>query len=190
MNMPSQMTHLAIAKRYLEKHPQTIRDVQSFLDGNVLPDLNPNKAASHCGVRTERYDILKHNREKVSFTNFAATHDLSDDLNKGQYLHLYVDYQFYNVFLLDYFRRVEREQTSIDLYETTRRDDAYLMKKYGVNYTDTTFASELQRLNDQWDDENVERRRQPDYKFSIPYDVVTLDALIEAMSEPEIPQKQ
>ncbi|MBO4726038.1 MAG: hypothetical protein J5598_00365 [Clostridia bacterium] len=84
--MPSQMTHLAIAKRYLEKHPQIIKDVQRFLDGNVLPDLNPDKAVSHCGDRSEKYDILKHNRKKVNPIKFMATHDMRDDLNKGQYL--------------------------------------------------------------------------------------------------------
>ena len=186
--MPSQMTHLAIAKRYLAKHGETIHDAQSFLDGNVLPDLNPDKEASHYGIRKEKHDLLKRNREKVNPDKFAATHDLSDDLNKGIYLHLYVDYQYYNIFLLEYFKKAVRPQDSIDMYETTRRDDAYLIKKYGVAYKDTTLGRELQFINDQWDEENVEKRRQNDYKFTIPYAVDDIDAFIEAMSDRVIPQ--
>ena len=180
------MTHLAVAKRYLEKHPQSIRDVQGFLDGNVIPDLHPDKAVSHCGVRTEKYDIVKRNREKVNPDKFAATHDMSDDLNRGQYLHLYVDYQYYNVFLLNFFQHTEKEQTSIDLYETSRRDDAHLQKKYGVAYGDTTLGRELREINDIWDDEMVEIRQRPDYQFSMPYDLNALDTFIEQMSDVEI----
>lgn len=188
--MPSQMTHLAIAKRYLEKHPQAIRDVQAFLDGNVLPDLNPNKEISHCGVRAEKHDIVKRNQEKVSPVKFAATHDMSDDLNRGQYLHLCVDYQYYNVFLLDYFKQNHTawEQTSIDMYETTRRDDAYLQKKYGVGYTDTTLARELQEINDIWDGEMVKVRQRAGYHFVFPYEFGQLDEFIEQITAIDIPQ--
>ena len=186
--MPSQITHLAVAKRYLEKHPQTITDVQAFYDGSVLPDLDPNKAVSHCGTRAEKNDIVKRNAEKVNPTKFVATHDMSDDLNRGQWLHLYVDYQYYNVFLLNYFKRTEKDQTSIDLYETTRRDDAYMQKKYGVGYADTTVDGELQKINDIWDDEMVEIRRRPDYQFDFPYDLTALDAFIEQMADAEMPQ--
>ena len=42
--MPSAITHITIAKRFLEKHPNLIINVQDFLDGNVLPDLSRDKA--------------------------------------------------------------------------------------------------------------------------------------------------
>ena len=187
--MPSQMTHLAVAKRFLEKHPGLIQNVKRFLDGNVLPDLDTDKAASHCGVRTEKYDLVKRNREKVNPAKFAANHDLRDDLDKGQYLHLYVDDMYYNVFLLDYFKKTERKQTSTDMYEVTRRDDAYLQKKYGVAYSDTTLGRKLQIINDVWDEENAEKRRRPNYKFSIPYTIEEIDEFIEQMSDAVIPQR-
>gem|GEM_PF-6107805 len=182
------MTHLAIAKRFLEKHAQSIKDVQRFLDGNVLPDLDPDKEASHCGVRTEMYDLVKRNQEKVNPAKFVATHDMRDDLNKGQYLHLYVDDQYYNNFLLEYYKTTNRRQTSIDMYETTRRDDAYLQKKYGVAYNDTTLGDELQLINDAWDVENYKKRRRPDYKFYFPYEFPALDEFIEKMANTIIPQ--
>ena len=186
--MPSQMTHLAIAKRYLEKHSQLIQDVQRFLDGNVLPDLDPDKEASHCGCRTEVHDLIKRNREKVNPIKFVATHDMRDDLNKGQYLHLYVDDKYYNDFLLEYYKNTNGKQTSTDLYETTRRDDAYLRRKYGVSYRDTTVGRELQMINDAWDVENYKKRRQPDYRFDYPYDFADLDEFVEKMSDVMIPQ--
>ena len=186
--MPSQITHLAIAKRYLEKHPRTIKDVQRFLDGNVLPDLALNKELAHCGDRSEKYDILKHNREKVNPNKFMATHDMRDDLNKGQYLHLYVDHKYYNEFLLDYFKNTSGDQVSTDMYETTRRDDAYLRRKYEVSYCDTTVGRELQMINDAWDIENYKKRRQSDSRFNFPYDFAALSKFIENMADTLIPQ--
>lgn len=183
--MPSQITHLAVAKRYLEKHPGVIRDVQAFLDGNVLPDLHPKKEVSHCGVRAEMHNVAKRNAEKVNPEKFLATHDLSIDLNRGQYLHLYVDYYYYNVFLLAYFKRVTMEQSSTDMYETTQRDDKYLQDKYGVRYDDTTLGSEVIALNQQWDDEVRERRKT--WVYEIPYELDRLDDFIEEMSNTVIP---
>ena len=186
--MPSQITHLVVAKKYLEKHAQEIKDVQKFLDGNVVPDLVNDKTISHCGVRTEKRDVLKYNREKVNPEKFAATHNMNDDFNKGQYLHLYVDYQFYNVFLLEYHRReIDKEQRGTDLYETSRRDDLYLQQKYCVSYDDTSVASELYQINAAWDEENAEKRRQPEYKFTFPYDFMALEQFIEQVSNVVIP---
>ena len=187
--MPSQMTHLAIAKRFLEKHPNVIKDVQRFLDGNVLPDLHSDKAVSHYGSRTERHDIIKYNREKVNPDKFLINRDMQDDLNKGVFLHLYVDYQYYNDFVAEYFKNIgsNRQQVAIDMYEVSRRDDAYLGEKYGVAYTDTTYGSELKCINDIWDQEHAERRRQKKYNFDYPYDFKAVDGFIEKMSDIIIP---
>ncbi|MBO4726037.1 MAG: hypothetical protein J5598_00360 [Clostridia bacterium] len=73
------------------------------------------------------------------------------------------------------------------MYETTRRDDAYLRRKYGVSYCDTTLGRELQMINDAWDIENYKKRRQPDYRFNIPYDIATLNKFIESMADTMVP---
>ena len=82
--MPSQIIHLAIAKKYMQKHPGVIKDEQAFIDGNILPDLNPDKAVSHCGIRREMHNLVKRNQEKVNPQKFAETHDMSLELNQGQ----------------------------------------------------------------------------------------------------------
>lgn len=188
--MPSQLTHLAVAKRFMQKHPQMIEDVVRFLDGNVAPDLNPDKAASHCGDRSERVNIVKHNLEKVNPAKFAQTHDMTDDYNKGQYLHLYVDDKYYNEFLLWYFQQARPgEQITTDMYETTRRDEVYLRAKYHVEYSDTSLEKELQALNDQWDEKHAVMRRQAGYCFYMPYDLPTLEQFIEQMADADIPRK-
>ena len=187
--MPSQITHLAVAKRFLAKHVGVIKDEQEFLDGAVVPDLHPDKTVSHCGVRTEKVDVIKYNAEKVNPSKFLETHDLSVDFNKGQYLHLWVDDQYYNHFLLEYFRTHSfGEQITTDMYETTRRDDAYLREKYGVDYGDTSFGAELQVLNDDWDAGFAEKRKKAGYHYEMPYQFVDLDKFIEAMADTQIPQ--
>ncbi len=186
--MPSQITHLAIAKKYLEKHARLIKDVQRFLDGNVLPDLTTNKAISHYGTRTEARSILKYNREKVNANKFLREHDMSDDLNKGQYLHLIVDEKYYNEFLLNYFQKcVDSKQAQIDMYEVSRRDDVYIRERYGVGYSDSSFGDELKRINHAWDEEYLGKRRQIGYKFVFPYKVGKIDKFIEEMANIDIP---
>jgi len=180
--MPSQIIHLAIAKKYIEKHPLQVKDEQAFIDGNVLPDLSADKAISHCGLRGEMYDLVKRNREKVNPRAFLESHDMSDSLNQGQYLHLYVDYQYYNVLLLNYFKRVSVDQSSIDMYETTRRDDAYLSDKYGVSYGDSTMSEQLQRINEEWDQEQAKMRLELGYKYNYVYTLEVLDQFIDEMS--------
>jgi len=41
--MASLQVHLAIAKLFVEKNPGLIKDKQAFYNGNVLPDLDPDK---------------------------------------------------------------------------------------------------------------------------------------------------
>lgn len=187
--MPSQIIHLAIAKRYLAKHPGVIKNAQRFLDGNVLPDLGADKGVSHCGVRTESRDLIKRNREKVNPQKFLSDHDMKDDLNRGQYLHLLVDYAFYNDLLHDYFAAINLEQSSIDMYETTCRDEAYLMQEYGVKHQDSTYATELLGLSRAWDRDHARRRaeRGEQYRYTILYDLSTLVQFIEKMSDVQFP---
>ena len=187
--MPSQIIHLAIAKKYMQKHPGVIKDEQAFIDGNILPDLNPDKAVSHCGIRREMHDLVKRNQEKVNPQKFAETHDMSLELNQGQYLHLFVDYQYYNVMLVDYFREISIPQSSIDMYEVTRRDDKYLCNKYGVAYTDSTYHRELQNINDRWDCERAKERLSAGYHFNCVYSLEELERFIDEMSNVVIPSK-
>ena len=189
--MPSQITHLVIAKKYLAKNqglPSAIRDVKRFLDGTVLPDLDKNKSRSHYGVRTERTDMLKRNAEKVNPQKFLQTHDLSDDLDKGQYLHLYVDYQYYNVFLHDYYATsVGMDEDSNNMYQTTRRDDQYLIDRYHVAYDDTAYGAELREINAKWDRE-IAQRYGKNCPGRIPYSLPELESFIEAMASVKLPK--
>lgn len=183
--MPSQITHLAIAKRYLQLHPGQIKNVRRFIDGSVLPDLAADKAAAHCGVRTEFNDVVKRNREKVNPERYRATHDMNDDFHKGWYLHLLTDDQFYNVFLRSYFTGVSMNQSSIDLFECTQRDNAYLIAKYGVGYADSTEVKALIDINLAYGQEH-HRRFGYGYQFTLPYTLAELDAFVEQMAAVQV----
>lgn len=183
--MPSQITHLAIAKRYLQLHPKQIKDVQRFIDGSVLPDLAADKAAAHCGVRTEFNDVVKRNREKVNPELYRTTHDMNDDFHKGWYLHLLTDDQFYNVLLRSYFAGVSMNQSSIDLFESTQRDNPYLMDKYGVGYADATDTKALIDINLAYEQDH-HRRFGYGYQYTLPYTLAELDAFIEQMAAVQV----
>ena len=74
------------------------------------------------------------------------------------------------------------------MYEVSRRDDNYLREKYKVSFADSTMVAELQKINDLWDQEMVEQRRNPEYKFTFPYQAEELDQFIEKMAQVTIPQ--
>lgn len=182
--MPSQITHLAVARCYIARHrglPSAIKDEKRFLNGNVWPDLDPDKERSHCGVRTEKHDLVKRNLEKVNPEKFRQTHDLRDEFNQGQYLHLWVDCNYYNVLLRSYFAAVDKMQSSKDIYETTQRDNRYLQQKYQVSCQDTAYAQELAALNAAWDREHHQRFGY-DYAYSFPYSLAELDEFIAEMA--------
>lgn len=67
------------------------------------------------------------------------------------------------------------------MYETTQRDNAHLMAKYGVGYADTTVAQALIDINLAYDREHHQRYGY-DYQFAIPYTLAELDAFVEQMA--------
>ena len=72
-------THLAIAKRYIEKNPDKFPDDHSkriFYGGNIWLDLTPDKEQTHCGNRSESKDLIKRHREKVNLERFLSTNDI------------------------------------------------------------------------------------------------------------------
>ena len=97
--MPGFVIHIAIAKQYIKKHKNEIKDEKEFIKGIIKPDLNEeftevikNKSTTHYGawgnyeITTNIDQFLKD--EKV---------DIKNDYWKGYLLHLLSDHYFYNI---------------------------------------------------------------------------------------------
>lgn len=81
--------HLAIAKLYLEKHPE--EDVDEFIKGSIEPDLVPynEKGRTHYGFHAAWSNPAKYLQENGK--------SIENSRKRGYFLHLVTDYLFYHV---------------------------------------------------------------------------------------------
>jgi len=148
--MASTYTHLAIVKRYLEKYGHEIADPIAFCDGNVLPDFAENIDISHYGSRAEKKDLLKRHREKVSPQKFLQMNTLDNDLNRGIFLHLHTDWNYYNDFLShDYLINIELPKLKKDNHRTWNEVDTHLNKKHEGLLGLTTMKEQIEKAKKQ-----------------------------------------
>ena len=111
--MPGYVIHLSVANRYIEKHPEEIKDHNKFIEGVISPDGVTDKSTTHYGPKSS----------KVNLKLFLESNEINDDFNKGYFLHLVTDYLFYNRFL-DYFSK--------DIYNDYDILNKTLEEKYNV----------------------------------------------------------
>lgn len=108
--MPSFTIHLAVAKKYLERHPE--ENKEQFYNGVIDPDLK-DKTTSHFGPNSSSVDLNKYCQEVGLKTSY----------NRGYFMHLLTDYLFYNKFL---------ERFSKEIYDDYDKINKTLIKKYNL----------------------------------------------------------
>ena len=99
--MPGFVIHLAVAKEYMQKHKDEIKNEEEFMRGILEPDLisdlnkNISKGKTHYGKNGVR-------KIKSYLDLFLADPkvDMSKDYYKGYFVHLVTDNEFY----LNYFK--------------------------------------------------------------------------------------
>ena len=96
--MPGFTIHIAIAKQYMKKHKEEIKNEEEFIRGSIAPDLNEemngpaeDKSKSHFG-KWGRYEVVTYLKE---FLNDSIV-DIQKDYWKGYFIHLLADHYFYN----------------------------------------------------------------------------------------------
>ena len=180
--MASIFTHLAIAKRFLEKHPGAIKDVGAFYDGNIQPDLCDDKEKSHYGKRRDDADVLTFHKEKVGVDAFRHQNSIDNDFVRGKLLHLMTDYEFYNNFLDKSLRTVTREEFSKNNIYTSDYYDEYLAGKYGVTIGMTSLEKEFDETNAKWRQKDLERWGTTHPVGKLLFSAQELDGFIERMA--------
>ena len=106
--MPSFTIHLAVAKKYIEKHPE--ENKEEFYRGVIDPDLK-DKSVSHFGPNSSSPDLNRYIQEV----------GLNSSYNRGYFLHLLTDDLFYNRYL---------EMFSEEIYDDYDRINRRLIEKY------------------------------------------------------------
>ena len=94
--MPGYVIHLAVAKEYLRNF--RVRDEEEFLKGTIDPDYlsNGDKSKTHCSPKGGAETNLK---------QFLEENKINSSYMEGFFLHLVVDYLFYN----QYFTNCTKE---------------------------------------------------------------------------------
>lgn len=96
--MPGFTIHIAIAKQYMKKHKQEIKNEEEFIKGSIAPDLNEemngpaeDKSKTHFG-KWGNYEVVTYLDEFLK----NPTVDILKDYWKGYFIHLFADHYFYN----------------------------------------------------------------------------------------------
>lgn len=112
--MPSFTIHLAVAKKYLEKHKN--ENEEEFYRGVIDPDLK-DKSTSHFGKYSSEPDLNRYCREV----------GLNSSYKRGYFLHLLTDDLFYNKYL---------EGFSEEIYDDYNRINQAIIDQYGIEIPD------------------------------------------------------
>ena len=118
--MAGYVIHLAVAKEYLRNF--RIKDEKEFLRGTLAPDLlsHGDKKATHYsedgGAGVNLKEFLKHNSISTAYM-------------QGYFLHLVVDYLFYN----KYFQNAINETKQYNDYDILNKE---LIEKYKIEIPD------------------------------------------------------
>ena len=132
--MPSLDIHIAIARKYLKKY-NDIKDEVAFIKGNLDPDLAEDRIASHYTKEKDKKELSKILKNKVGLNDYLKDKNVSNDYEKGYFLHLVSDYIFFNFFFdKDYIKTTTYTNFKKDLYYSYNMIHDYLINKYDISY--------------------------------------------------------
>ena len=135
--MPGFTIHLAVAKKYVEKHKNEIKNEIEFYKGTIRPDTNEdftdickNKVKTHYGIMGNNNDgNFDCHIEKFLIDSNT---DFKKDFYKGYLLHLLTDYYFYTKYfnkeLLDVIKNNDKFYYDYDCINKDLED------KYKITY--------------------------------------------------------
>ena len=113
--MPGYVIHLAVAREYLRNF--RVKDEEAFLKGTIDPDylaVNGDKRKTHCSPK---------GGAEVDLKQFLKENKIDSSYMEGFFLHLVVDYLFYNYYFTNY------DKNLCDDYDIINRE---LINKYKV----------------------------------------------------------
>ena len=148
--MASTAIHIAVAQEWAKKHK--VKNLDDFVFGAVAPDLfdklygNKNTHYSNlkAGLTLKEYYC-----NKVNLNSYVKNNNITSDFDKGYFLHLVVDYFFYNKFIdLNYVEKVGT-QFKNELYDTYDAVEYFVNVKYKVNYNN--FHKEMEYYKNKYE---------------------------------------
>ena len=144
--MPCLAIHLAVAKKYLEKHNE---DENEFILGTIAPDINlpdidkyikgtsEDKKSHHFGNSIETNSLIEYMKNKVNFNLFFSYNDINTSFAKAYFLHLLCDYYFFGDYIKDERLKDLSLRDAIKVgYNDYNLITPILINKYGLEVPD------------------------------------------------------
>ena len=129
--MASAAIHLAIAKQYLERHPDL--DKKEMLRGTLYPDAASDNDKSHYTRKNRGFDNVSHVRSKVDLYAFLLEHKTLNSFEIGWFLHLVTDYLFFlECFTEEYLLSKSYQEFCSELYHAYDCVYLYMEEKYHI----------------------------------------------------------
>lgn len=111
--MPCISVHLAVAKKYLEKHPE--ENKADFVLGSIAADfkkedididnyinlVTDDKNARHFGQTNQVDNIIDYMKKKVDLGLFLKNNEINNSFMRAYFLHLLCDYYFFGDYIFD-----------------------------------------------------------------------------------------
>lgn len=134
--MPGFQIHIAIGKRYLDKH-RNIQKSEDFFYGVIAPDFVEDKTKSHYTIKTPKDNLKEYLKNKVNLEKFLQENKIKTDYDKGVLLHLLTDKLFFTEFFSDeYINNVDYSTFCKDLYTSYDETNSYIEEKYNIQFND------------------------------------------------------
>ena len=115
--MPGYVIHLAVAERYLEKHPNKSENYEDFIEGVIFPDGVKDKSKTHYGNGSSNSNL----------PDFLNEHNLENSFDRGYFIHLLTDYLFYNKYIDTFSKEIYND------YDILNKE---LITKYHITLPD------------------------------------------------------
>ncbi len=119
--MPGYIIHLAVAKEYIRNF--RIKDEDEFLKGTIAPDL----LATTLPEGKEKTHYSPTGGSQVNLKQFLKENKITSSYMEGYFLHLVVDYLFYNQYFTNFDTRLCND------YDKTNKQ---LIEKYNITIPD------------------------------------------------------
>lgn len=129
--MASAAIHLAIAKQYLERHPDL--DKKDLFRGTLYPDVGINSIELHYPKSFVICDFAIGVYDKVDLYAFLLSNNVFNSFEVGWFLHLVTDYLFFlECFTEEYLLSKTCNKFCQELYHAYDCLDSYLFTKYHI----------------------------------------------------------
>ena len=109
-------------------------DKKEFIRGILEPDFVSDKDRSHYSEKDRGVTLQQHLKTKVNLKKYLEENEIDSDYQRGVFLHLYTDYEFFNHFFDDDFlENKSYDDFCKDLYYSYRLTNQVLDEKYPVD---------------------------------------------------------